>query len=201
MTARKSIGIVVVSFLSLALAQASMAQGVGNLPALPTQFETGTPATGWNVVGTNGTPIPVVYDPTGPVWGKNFTGPNGTNFFQPAGGPPLQVQEHLLVSGTLPWTDWHEDVLDPSWSWSNPFILVNGQVPNNLTTSLSGGSLSFFFDPIAPGSLVDIRKELIYNGVPGTTFIGTLPIHEYPTPEPASFGLMSILGLCALRRR
>lgn len=189
-----------VSLSSLLTAGPVFAQGVGNLSALPTQFQTPTPATGWNVVDAAGGPIPVILDPTGPVWGKNFTGPNGGNFFYPAGSPPLSVHESLVVAGNLPWTDWHEDVLDPAWSWGNPLILVNGSVPTGLTTSLSGGSLSFFFNSIAPGSIVDIRKDLVYTGVPGTTFIGTLPIHEYPTPEPASIGLLGLGGLLTLRR-
>jgi len=190
-----------VTSVVLAVAQIAVAQGVGNLSSLPTQFETPIPPTGWLVADATGAPIPVSLDPTGPVWGKVFTGPNGGPFSYPAFAPPLPVQELLLVSGTLPWTDWHEDVLDPNWAWANPTILVNGVVPTGLTISLSGGSLSYYFDPVAPGSVIDIRKDLVYNGLPGTTFIGTLPIHEYPTPEPASLSLFCVGGLCAFRRR
>jgi hypothetical protein len=191
----------VVASISLAVAQMALAQGVGNPGSLPTQFETTAQPTGWVVADAAGGPIPVSLDPGGPVWGKNFTGPGGGPFFQPAFGPALPVQEFLIVDGNRPWTDWHEDVLDPDWSWANPSILVNGVPATNLSISMSGGSLSFYFDPIAPGSQVIIRKELVYNGQPGQTFIGTLPIHEYPTPEPASLALLCIGGLYALRRR
>jgi hypothetical protein len=203
MTAKSSINSLAVVLIGLVAAQMTLAQGVGNLSSLPTQFETPIPPTGWNVIDATGGPIPVVLDPAGPVWGKNFTGPQGGNFVYPAGAAPLPVSEFLVVAGNNPWTDWHEDVLDPTWSWANPSILVNGAPPTNLTTSLSGGSLSFFFDPVAPGSIVQISKDLVWNGLPGTAFIGTLPIHEYPTgvPEPASIGLFSLGGLVALRRR
>ena len=203
MKAQNSIKCLVIASISLAVSQMALAQGVGNLGSLPTQFETPIPPTGWNVVDSAGGPIPVALDPNGPVWGKNFTGPNGGPFSYPAFAPPLPVRELLVVTGNLAWTDWHEDVLDPNWAWANPTILVNGSVPSGLTISLSGGSLSYFFDPVAPGSVIDIRKDLVYNGLPGTTFIGTLPIHEYPTgiPEPASIGLLCIGGLWALRRR
>ena len=202
MRALNNIRCLVVVSITLVAAQMALGQGVGNLSSLPTQFDTPIPPTGWNVVDpATGGPIPVVLDPLGPVWGKNFTGPNGGPFSYPALAPPLPVHELLVVAGTLPWTDWHEDVLDPTWSWANPTILVNGLPPTNLTTSLSGGSLSFFFDPISPGSIIDIRKELVYNGVPGQSFQGTLPIHEYPTPEPASLGALAIGGLLAFRRR
>jgi hypothetical protein len=192
----------VVASISLGAAQMAFAQGVGNLGSLPTQFTTPNPPTGWNVM--NSTPwIPVVLDPTGPVWGKNFGGSNPDgSFTYPAGAPPLPVQELLQVDpASPPWTDWHEDVLDPAWSWANPFVLVNGNVPPGLTiTGVGTGSLSFFFNSVAPGSTIDIRKDLVWNGVPGTSFTGVLPIHEYPTPEPASIGLLCVGGLLALRR-
>lgn len=188
--------------ISVVAAPLAVAQGVGNLGSLPTQFETGTPATGWFVVDPAGTPIPVALDPTGPVWGKVFTGPQGGPFFYPAGSQPLTVTEVLLVAGTNPWTDWHEDVLDPNWTWANPMLLVNGVPAPGLTTQISGPSISFFFNPIAPGTVVQIRKELIWNGAPGTTFVGTLGIHEYPTgiPEPAALALLGLGGVF-LRRR
>ncbi len=144
------------------------------------------------------------------MWSKNFTGPNGGPFFQPAFGPPLPVTEVLQVAGNLPWTDWHEDVMgidasgapDPGWSWANPSILVNGVAPSGLSITGAGtNNLSFFFNPVAPGSIVQISKDLVYSGIPGTTFIGTLAIHEYPTPEPATLGMLALGSLTVLRRR
>jgi hypothetical protein len=187
---------------SLLFASSALAQGVGNGGSLPTVFMQNTANNGWNVVDPQGQPIPVQLDPNGPVWSKVFTDPNGGNFFQPAFGPPLPVYEALQVAPTLPWTDWHEDVIHPDWVWTNPSILVNGVTPGGLTITGAGtNSLSFFFNPVAPGSIVEIFKDLVYTGVPGTTFIGTLNIHEYPTPEPASAALLGCAGVLLLSRR
>ncbi len=191
---------IVAAALSTLVAANALAQGVGNLP-LPSHFETGVPASGWTVIDPSGLPIPVELDPTGPFWRKEFTGPQGQPFSQPAFGPPLPVTEVLIVAGNLPWTDWHETVLHPDWTWANPQILINGSPASNLVTVISGNSVDFYFDPVYPGSLVTIKKDLIYNGVPGATFYGKLQIIEYPTPEPATAGLSSAAGLLLVRRR
>ena len=212
MKAQKSVVTMVLVAASLLFVAGPVAgQGVGNLGSLPTSFQTGTPPNGWTVISTAG-PIPVVLDPLGPVWGKSFTGPNGSNFLYPPtspSNPALPVTELLQVAGNIPWTDWHEDVIgidasgapDPGWTWANPFILVNGLVPSGLTiTGVGTSSLSFFFNSAAPGSVVDIRKDLVYTGPAGAAFVGTLAIHEYPTPEPASLALLAIGSLLAFRR-
>ncbi len=197
--------LLVVAAASLAAAQAALAQGVNNPGLLPSSFATGTPASGWVVVDPSGTPIPVSLDPTGSqVWGKTFTGPNGGNFSYPAMSPPLPVTEMLTVAPTLPWTDWHEDVLDPSWVWVNPAVLVNNVQIFPTITGVGTSSLSFFFTPaLNVGDLVIIHKELQYQGVPGMTFIGTLGINQYPTgvPEPAALAMMGIGGALIRRRR
>jgi hypothetical protein len=198
--------VLVVAAFSLVAAQIALAQGVGNPGSLPTQFQTGTPANGWLVDSTAGA-IPVILDPLGPAWGKSFTGPNGGPFsYNPFAGP-LPVTELLVVAPNSPsWTDWHEEVLDPSgqttWSWANPTMLVNGLPAPGLTTSLSGNSVSFFFNPIFPGDTVTIRKDLVLNNPnPGQLFTGTLAIHEFPTPEPASMALLGLGSAFMLRRR
>jgi hypothetical protein len=209
MKTQNMIRLAVVALIGLGASQMALAQGVGNLGSLPTLFPGPNPPTGW-IVGSPTAPIPVVRDPLGPVWSKSFTGPNGGPFAHPALGPALPVQEFLVVAGNLPWADWHEDVMgidasgaqDPGWVWANPAFLVGGLPAPGLTITGAGtNNLSFFFNPLPPGTPVVIRKQLVYNGVPGTAFIGTLAIHEYPTPEPASLMMLAAGGLLALNRR
>jgi hypothetical protein len=210
MKAQKMFTLLAIVALGLIAAPMALAQGVGNPSSLPTQFQSSGPPNGWTVIFPTGGPVPVVLDPTGPVWKKDFTGPNGGPFTQPAFGAPLPVTEVLQVAGGIPWTDWHEDVvgidasgaLDPGWAWANPSLLVNGVPAPGLTvTGVGTSSLSFFFNPIFPGDQVIIRKQLVYNGLPGTAFNGTLAITEYPTPEPATIGLLALGSVIMWRRR
>lgn len=196
----------VVLLVSTVASQVVLAQGVNNPGSLPSSFATNTPADGWLVIGTDAsgapTPIPVSLNPNGPVWSKTFTGPNGGSFFYPAGALPLPVSEVLLVAPTEPWYDWHEDVLDPNWVWLNPAVFVNNVQIFPTFAGIGTSNLSMYFNPaLNVGDLVIIRKELAYTGLPGTTFIGTLPIHQYPTPEPASMVLLGLGSMLMLKRR
>ncbi len=202
-----SIAVAGVAVLAVAtMTGAAYAQGVGNLPALPTTFPQLGTSPAW-VITTSAGPIPVVLDPAGPKWVKHLTDPNGGLVVaQP--GQVFGFSESLVVAGANPWSDWHEEILTPGWQWLAPSaVLANGLPASNLaasylpTTTTVGGSVSFTFDPLAPGTLVDIRKQLQYVGVPGTVYIGPLEIAQYPTPEPATVGLLALGGLAALRRR
>lgn len=187
------------------VAGTALAQGVGNGPSLPTSFNLG-PA-GWDIVDPSGLPIPVVLDPTGPAWIKDLNGPNGGPVVAPAFFSS-QIHESLLVSGSKPWTDWHEDLLVPGWSWYPVSFQVNGGPASNLTisntpgTTTTGGSISYFFDPVLPGSTVDILKRLVFDaGIPGTVYTGQIHVAEYPTPEPATMFLLAGGALALSRRR
>ena len=133
MKAQNLIKLSVVVSVSLMISQIALAQGVGNIGSLPTQFpQTGTPPNGWIVTSTAGS-IPVVLDPTGPAWGKSFTDPNGGNFFypptSPPNNPPLNVQEFLVVApNSPPWTDWHEDVIGIDASGNEEYYLMMGRI-------------------------------------------------------------------------
>ena len=92
--------------------------------------------------------------------------------------------------------------LDPGWSWANPTLLVGGlPAPGLSITGAGTGNLSFFFNALAPGTIVNIRKDLVYTGTPGAAFVGTLAVHEYPTPEPTTVALLSLGSVLMLRRR
>ncbi len=203
MKALRKTGIAVLVIAGVMLTSGySYGQGVGNLGALPSVFP-GDPAVGGWFIGQ----YPVERDPNGPAWIKNLTNPNGGNIIaQP--GQMFTVQESLIISGSLPWSDWHEQILTPGWDWAPPAVLLaNGAVAPGLTIShtpgspTSGGAIDFYFNSLPVGTKVDIRKQLQYlGGATGAPFDGIVRIAEYPTPEPAALGLM-LLGSLALWRR
>jgi hypothetical protein len=199
----------VVTAVVLGAATAAFAQGVGNLGSLPTQFTSPAPVIGWSVdsgIATNPW-LPVQISPTGPQWVKTFSGPNGQPFTA-VPGQTFTLQELLVIAPTQSWTDWHEHILTPGWDWVQPTLfMANFAPPPGLSTVFTpgtpsvGGAVDFYFNPLAPGTLLDIRKTLQYTGTPGVAFNGTIQIAEYPTPEPATLSLLALGGLAVLRRR
>lgn len=204
MNAKKNVVAVRLVMVGVLLTAATgYGQGVGNLGSLPGSFIVQPPGH-FEVVAPTGGPIPVALNPAGPQWIKKFelgglvAGP----------GQQFTVHEFLQVAGNLPWQDWHEQVLTPGWDWSpNSVILANGLPAAGLTVSTTagvvptGGSIDYTFNSLAPGTLVDIRKILVYTGgATGVPFQGTVTIAEYPTPEPATLGLLSLASVAMLRR-
>lgn len=197
---RNQIGFAAAVIVILAT-QAVLAQGVGNVGSLPVVHTQNTP-TGWDIG-----PVPVVLDPSGSPWSKILTDPTG-GAVQGTVGTTYTLHEQLVVSGNRPWTDWHEQIMTIGWQWQqNASILANGNPVGGFSavytpaTSASGGSVDFYFNSLAPGTVVDIFKKLEFAGQVGTFNTGTIDIHEYPTPEPASIGLLAAGGLVLIRRR
>ncbi len=209
MKSRSMLSLLIVAAAALAASQTALAQGVGNLGSLPTQFSSPVPIFGWTVDSGNANNpwIPVQIDPNGPSWVKTFSGSNGQPFTA-VPGQTFSFQEFLVIAPTQSWTDWHERILTPGWQWIQPTaFLVNGTPAPGLTTVITpggptaGGVVDFYFNPLAPGTQIIVRKVLEYVGQPGAAFYGTVQIEQYPTPEPAS--LLTLLGggLVMLRRR
>ncbi len=182
------------------------AQGVGNVGALPSVFPIDVGGGGWTI-GV----YPVIRDPNGPAWIKTLTGPNGLpTVAQP--GQSFHLIETLIIGPDLGWTDWHEQILSPGWDWVlpnplPPMLYGNGSPAPGLVTvhtpgnSATGGTIDFYFDELPPGTTVTIRKVLQYNDPTGTPFEGKVVIAEYPTPEPATLGLVGLSGLLLFVRK
>lgn len=160
---------------------------------------------GWTV-GSESEPIPVIIDPEAGPWGKALIIPESqTAPFQ--GGP---LTEYLVVEG-FPWEDWHEEILVEGFVWS-PNATINYWDPQSqsyqplpgLSTQLdqTGQVIWFDFDPVPVGTPIVIEKFIqLPQGQslpPDTAFI---PLAEYPTPEPASLGILAGGAVMMLRRR
>jgi hypothetical protein len=163
----------------------------------------------------------VAYDPSAGPWHKVLAGTDGGVFTFHDTDLPIGVVEHLTVGGTTPWTDWHEEISELGWRWLDDragsgdpsFTHSDGTPITGLSitftdpTPTSGGRIDFRFDPLPPGTNVNINKRLVYDGLdrllPGEVFIGKLDLFEYPTvPEPTGQVLAAsafALGVFAVR--
>ena len=196
----------VVAAISLVASQMALAQGVGNPGQLPNIIPMNNPG-GWDIWSSAGTPLPVQRDPNGPKWPKHLTDPTGGPITA-SWGTVFNVHEMLVIAPNLSWSDWHEDILTPGWGWTNNISFLANFLPtpglsitNTPSTFTQGGSLSFLFSSLPPGTVIDIRKELVYQGNPGAIFQGSIDLLQYPTPEPATLALLGLGGAAMLMRR
>jgi hypothetical protein len=160
----------------------------------------------------------IAYDPTAGPWHKILAGGDGGVFTASDTDLPISVTEHLTIAGTTPWTDWHEHFSTLGWRWIDDrsggsgepsFTHSDGTPIAGLSiaftdpTPTSGGKIDFTFDPLPPGTHLNITKRFVYDGLDrlllGEVFLGKLDLFEYPTvvPEPAGLALSAaaVLGL------
>lgn len=129
----------------------------------------------------------------------------------------VNLWEHFEVTGTDSWTSWQEQILFPDlfpykWGASISFQVVPDVGapfdPAGLALTQTDDALMFTFDPLAPGTMIDIHKELIFTGslpIKLPQFAPGLFVNEFAAPEPSSIMLFALgavgVGLIGTRRR
>ncbi len=157
------------------------------------------------LIGDPASPIPIDLDPTGPPWFKSITDPSGV-----ITAPSLLTMiETIQNVGTEPWLDWHEHILpnaagvtSPS-TWFSVKLSINGNPIGFNSIGLGTGDLwlDTFSQPVLPGDILVVEKEVEAFPLPPGSTGPILRIAEYPTPEPASLALLSLGSLSVLGRR
>lgn len=185
------------------LTSSVFAQGTASGPSTVHQAEpTGIAYAGGPNDTINGpAPYPIDLDPTGTPWRKSIVSDLVSGFI---GTGSFTMIETVQNVGTEPWFDWHEDLFngDLGVGWIGvTTVSVNGS-PITFNETIVGSSLwiDTFSQPVLPGDVFVIEKDLITTSNivgPGKPLF---EIIEFPTPEPGSAALMGAGTLIVLRR-
>jgi hypothetical protein len=168
-------------------------------------------------VGDGDERVAFFLDPGGDPWTKEFLlGVVQLTGLQP--GALVDVWEFLEVTAppvggppSLPWTDWHEEIVEGDFVWDSARIAIDG-VTDGIDCAIMSDGLEVWCDGFpaqlpASGQPVgfEIHKKLRYVGDP-TPPDQTLQVlvREYPTtvPEPGAALLLgvSLAAVAGVRR-
>lgn len=154
------------------------------------------------IIGSAAVPVGVELDPTGPAWTKHFQTENGSLITVTNG--VVWIAENLLVSGSVPWTGWHSEIVTDGFVWyaggSSPtFALIVGGTPIAVTVQTSGSSLDATFPALLPGTPVRLYQKFAWSQE--TPFDGVIDMCQYPVPEPISLVSLAALFFVSYRKR
>lgn len=201
MTRNKSISTVAICTI-LIFATSALAQGTATGPST---FHYADPGGFVYIGGTGDTvngpaPYPIDLDVSGPPWRKAILSDPVAGF----GAGNLTFIETIQNIGTEPWYDWHEEVLPvavgAAWLGVNSLSVNGSPITFNQTITGSNLTIDGFSQPVLPGEVMVIEKELLTTANlvgPDQKLVDVL---EYPTPEPGSAVLMGMGALLVLRR-
>lgn len=163
-------------------------QGIYQIPEAPKMWET--------QIGLPEARIAVELDPAGPTWLMHVQ----------RDGDPLstwpqhyiRLNEYLVISGERSWTGWTQQIDVPGFEWvlSSTSILANGATPTGLNIVTDGSVLRFTFDPLPPGTQINLLSRLRYDG---TLLVDSFDVQQFPIPEPTA--ILGFLVLASLIRR
>jgi len=151
---------------------------------------------------------------TGDVNGDGAVSIDDVNTIRVNNAWTTTLHEHLEIGpNSPPWTDWHEEILSDEWDWGPAIVDIIGidEADVNLQIMHMGPGLWMTFDPLPPGTQIDIWKLLVFTGDLDLETVsvedvlnGRVDVLEYPTiPEPstAALAILGLSGVVALRRR
>ena len=193
--------VVVVLFVALTSCNSALAQFIFTGPH---EVEPGPIVT----LGSSTDPIEIALE----SWIKTVGDPTDVI----PGAATLDMVESIQNVGTVAWGSWQEEFLlppgglDPSlWFWESVVsVSVNGSPHGFTTTGLGTFNLTLdFTEPVLPGDLLMIHKQIRVDGSIDTDGGPLLRMLEYPTqavPEPgslvlATLGSLAFLGIRRLR--
>ena len=166
-----------------AFAETVEASGDAGMPSTVTSHPSIDPAT-W-AIGSHAGRMEVLPDPTHGPWVKQL------QLDPPSLAPgPRELVEFLVVGGSVPWTGWHETILPTTagWNWSAADLVVQAErpgdefpnTPDGLVVTITPTEFDLVFDPLPPGTLINIRKTVVSAGISTG-----LEVAEYPVASGA----------------